>query len=464
MGKIKMFSMKRRSVLKASVASFALGAAPKWSLAQDAAYGPEDLKSVLTPYGAIRAGNAEGTIPPWTGGYSTVPPGYQQGDPRPVPFADEKSLFSITAANMSQHQDKLSAGAMALVQKYADFRMDVYTTHRTGIAPQYVYDNIYKNATSAQLSPDGNSITGAYGGIPFPIPTNGHQVMWNHLLAWQGTTVHYVSDAYTVTAAGQLVFESRAQAWEQYYYYFQTPDPAYKEFISEALVAPIAPPYQAGGSILIHASLNPSLNPAQSWEYLVGQRRVRRAPELQYDTPNSIVGGVTNWDESYIFNGDMHEYDYKLVGKKEIYVPYNVNKLWTATAAEQFGPHFMNPDLIRWELHRVWVVEMTVRPDSRNVDVRRTVYFDEDTGIGTLADIYDASGLLWKFEMNTLAIIPDVPCIAGHKAYVTYDLHAGDYSTADIPNADTQPPYKLIPQLPNSFFTPGELAATAGGF
>lgn len=460
-----MFETKRRSVLKASVASFAASAIPKWSSAQTTSYGPEDLKSTLMPLGGLRAGNAEGTIPPWTGGYSIVPMGYQQGDIRQDPFADEKPVFSITSANVEQYQDKLPEGAGALVQKYPNFRLDVYRTHRTAVAPQYVYDNTYKNATRAQLSADGNSVTGAYGGLPFPIPQNGHQAMWNSILSWQGTSIHFVSDAYTMTSAGQVVFESRAAGWEQYPYYFENGESRFNGDIYDALLVPLAPPYQAGGSILLQQPVNPDLTPIKSWLYLVGQRRVRKAPELQYDTPDSLTGGVVNWDEAYIYNGKFDRYDFKLIGKKEMYIPYNMNKAWNATVAEQFMPSFFNPDISRWELHRVWVVEMTLKPGARNVDTRRLVYLDEDTGAAIATDIYDSSGSLWKFAHVMPNILPDLPCVVTHKSFAMYDLHAGNYNVSDIPNSNgAQPAYKIVPEMPTSFFTSGQLAASSGGF
>ena len=183
-----MINLSRRSVLKSSALTAATSSVPNWTAAQATSYTADDLKGILNPFGGLRAGNADGTIPAWTGGYSTVPAGYQPGDPRPIPFADEKPLFVITGANYTQHQDKLSPGAIELLKKYPTYNVQVFPTHRTSIAPQYVYDYISKNATNAQISPDGNAITGAYGGIPFPIPKNGHEVMWNHELAWAGKT------------------------------------------------------------------------------------------------------------------------------------------------------------------------------------------------------------------------------------------------------------------------------------
>ncbi|MFD2883816.1 DUF1329 domain-containing protein [Pseudomonas lini] len=123
------------------------------SLAQ-AAVSPEQaarLKTELTPLGGERAGNADGSIPPWNGGYTKVAPGYKAGDKRADPFAGEKPLYSIKASNMEQYASGLAEGTKLLLKKYPDYRLDVYPTHRSAAAPQWVYDNTGKNATRATL-------------------------------------------------------------------------------------------------------------------------------------------------------------------------------------------------------------------------------------------------------------------------------------------------------------------------
>ena len=459
-----MSQISRRGLLRSSGAVLPAAALPRWSQAQGVAYGPEDLKSTLTPFGAIRAGNAEGTIPAWTGGDSSMPSGYKSGDLRPIPFADEKPLLTITSTNCAQYQSKLTKGTIALLQKYPQYKVEVFQTHRTAIAPQYVYDYIYKNATSAQLSADGNSITGAYGGIPFPIPKNGHEVLWNHELAWAGVSAKFVAEAYTVTSAGTLVQEARADGWYQYPYYFQNGEADFSGFYQQQFIVPTAPPYEAGGSILLLYPVNPAVTPVEGWTYLPGERRTRRAPELQYDTPQSLAGGITNWDEVNVFTGKLDRYDFDYTGVKEIYVPYNTNKAYNATVQEQCLPQFFNPELTRWELHRVRVVEATVKPGARNVDARRTIYCDEDTGAAVAGDVYDASGSLWKMQHIMPAIFADVPCVNASQFFITYDLHGGNYSIGDTYNASCVPQYEIIKPLPSSFFTAGQLAASAEGF
>ncbi len=458
-----MNKISRRLALKSSAAVLAAAALPKLSYAQ-ASYGPEDLKgNTLTPFGSLRAGNADGSIPAWTGEKLALPAGFEDGM-CPQYFTDEKPLYTITGANYTQYKDKLSAGLIALLQKYPDFSMQVFPTHRTAIAPQYVYDYIYKNASNAQLSADGNSVTGAYGGIPFPFPKNGHEVIWNHELAWQGGSVYYTADAYLITSSGGRVFESRVQTYQQFPYYFEDGQARWNGFFNEAFIVSIAPPYQAGTNIINLQPVNQLTTPVEAWEYLIGQRRVRRAPELQYDTPNSITGGTSNWDEAFIYSGKLNEYNFNLVGVKEMIVPYNCNKFNVASPSDQFQPHFMNPDLVRWELHRVKVVEMTLQPGSRNVDARRTVYTDDDGGSALMADIYDASGGLWKFTHNLPILYPNFPVLTTISSFTIYDLHGGTYSSGATFNSETQPYWKSTPELPPSFMTPGELASKSGGF
>src|SRR6266436_1881144 len=174
------------------------------------------LKTVLTPLGAERGGNKEGTIPTWDGGYTKVPAGYQSGTAPPDPFADEKPLYSISTKNMAQYSDRLSEGVKALLSKYPDsFRLDVYPTHRTAAAPQWVYDNTLRNATTAKTIKDGYGFEGASGGIPFPIPKDGLEAIWNVEFLWKGVSYYYPAKSYAVTTAGEAILVAWVRNWEQ---------------------------------------------------------------------------------------------------------------------------------------------------------------------------------------------------------------------------------------------------------
>ncbi|NQD93750.1 DUF1329 domain-containing protein, partial [Pseudomonas sp. CrR25] len=180
------------------------------------------LKTDLTPFGAERAGNADGSIPEWTGGYTTAPAGYKPGDKRADPFADEKVIVSISATNLDSYADKLAEGTKVMLKMYPNYRLDVYPTHRTAAAPQWVYDNTLNNATRAQLDLKTENVTGAFGGIPFPIPKNGAEILWNHRLSWSGGDSFTSSfDTWLMTTGGKKVLATKTPYFFQYPYYFQ---------------------------------------------------------------------------------------------------------------------------------------------------------------------------------------------------------------------------------------------------
>ena len=166
------------------VAALAATAAPASVSNQEAA----TLKSRLTPVGAERDGNADGSIPAWTGGV-TAAPGYVAGAPRPDPFAADKPLFTITARNFRDYDDKLPEGAKALFAKYPDYR-DGHLSRPIAARPRRTGSMTISFATprGAHAAPEGIAygVEGAVGGIPFPIPKNGFEAMWNHLLAFWG--------------------------------------------------------------------------------------------------------------------------------------------------------------------------------------------------------------------------------------------------------------------------------------
>lgn len=416
------------------------------------------LGTTLTPVGAERAGNKEGTIPPWTGGMKAAPSGYKTGDPRPDPFAGDAKRFSITTANLAQHRDKLSAGTVAMFERHPDFRIDVYPTHRTAAAPQWVYDNIARNATRATTKDNGLSVEGAYGGIPFPIPKDGFEIMWNHLLAWKGQAVYTEFRTYVATAAsGPIVMAAESVKHEEYPYYYKDGNlEDFNGYYFKTRLTNTAPSYKAGEAFLALDPVDMYGKGRQAWQYLVGQRRVRKAPSIAYDTPDFITSGQSTFDEALVFNGSMDRYTMKLVGKRELYIPYNTMKALTAKPEELLGPSFLNPDLVRWELHRVWVVDAELAPGKRNIIAKRRFYIDEDTWLAVLADEWDAKGQLWKLAYSLPFVVPELPAVVAFP-FGQYDLQSGGYVQNQLFNGLTA--YKVVDLRSSTFFTPDALAA-----
>jgi hypothetical protein len=446
--------MKAQTKTLAALVVLALAGAAQAAVTADEA---ARLKTTLTPMGAERAGNKDGSIPAWDGGYTKVPAGYKSGDPRPDPFAAEKPLFSISAKNMAQYADKLTDGEKALMQKYPNFRMDVYPTHRSAAAPQWFYDNSFKNATRAKLTGDGYTFEGAYGGVPFPITKDPKEMILNHLTAWKrGESSTSPSRCFTVTPDGKMTLVSDGTQDLQHPYTYQDGSLAtYSGHYNIGRYVQSAPASKAGESILAHFPSVEGKN-IGLWQYLVGQRRVRRAPSVSYDTPDSVTSGLGFFDEAFMLFAPYDHHEYKLVGKKEVFIPYNNNRANAAAPEDLFKPGFMNPDLVRWELHRVWEIEANLAPGKRHVVAKRKLYLDEDTWQIILMDGWDAQGQFWRMAYTLTQLAPDVPALVGNIAWGVYNLQTGGYYLNAATNGAKQ--FKVVPRRPDSFFSPEELA------
>lgn len=429
-----------------------------FSVAAHAAVSDADaqkLKTTLTPMGAERMGNAENTIPEWTGGYTEVEPGYQPGEPRKDPFSADKPMFSITRENMAQYAQYLSDGQKHMLETLPDFRMDVYPTRRTAAAPEFVYENILKNATRAQLSADGTAVENAYGGVPFPIPQNGAEAIWNHLLAFRGTQAREYWSAYVVGSDGVPSLAAGSIQEHSWPYYdrdgsAETFSGKYYQMVAENK----QPSFKAGEIVLAQEFTDGKRN---VWQYLPGQRRVRRAPNVAYDTPDFISSGVTNFDEVHLFTGSIDRYEWNLVGKQELFVPYNNNAFQLKKISEVLGPKFVNPDATRWELHRVWVVEATLAPGKRHAMPKRRFYLDEDTWLALVSDGWDNNGKLWKSGFEFAFVAPELPAVQT-RPMVMYDFTAGAYLSHFMTNENT-PQIDNSAQFEDRRFTPDALSA-----
>jgi len=398
------------------------------------------LGHTLTPTGAIRAGNSTGSIPAWTGGLTTMPAGWHQGMARPDPFASERPLFSITAQNVQKYESHLAAGAAAIVKTVPGFRLDVYPTHRTFAAPQYVYDNTIANATRAHLSADGQDVEGAQLGVPFPLANNGNQAIWNHILRWRGTEVVRDVDTAIITSTGDYAL----QRWlEKIYLPYDIPGQSNpRRWDSMYWQEILSPPRIAGLITMAVSYQDAGEQPRAAWQYYPGERRVRRAPEISYDTPYNNTDGLATVDDYDLFNGSLDRYDWKLVGRKEIYVPYNTNKFQDPKLhySDILRKESVNPDVVRWELHRVWVVDATLKPDFLHIYSRRTLYLDEDSWMALISDRYDGRGQLWRTGWCMGVQVPDVPGYLPD-GYVFNDLYQHRYMVQGMRNQERPPLY-----------------------
>jgi hypothetical protein len=434
------------------------------STAAHAAVSPDQaakLGSSLTPVGAEKAGNADGSIPEYQGGLTTPPANYQQGSAfRPDPFASEAPTLVIDGKNAAQYAGKLTASTQELLKRFPSFRVDVYPTYRTVALPQRLLDNTAKNAVGTKATEGGMALENALPGVPFPIPNDGYEAMWNHLLRYQGHATNLKYDSWNVDSSGTASLATTGNAYLEYPLYDpkRTEPAKASDIYFKTKLYYQGPARRAGEAILVQDAVNPLKQARRAWQYLPGQRRVKLAPDIAYDTPNPGSAGSSTYDDSWVFNGALDRFDFKLVGKKEMYVPYNTYKLnYHDKAADITTPNHVNPDLVRWELHRVWVVEATLKPGERHIYSKRTFYIDEDSWIALASDEYDARGQLYRGAFAHMAYSYDVQA-PNSDNHLFYDFVSGSYNITGVYG-----PYggvKYIDPLSKAQWAPDSLAGT----
>lgn len=397
------------------------------ALAQAAVTAEEAAKlgKELTPVGAEQAGNKDGTIPPYTGGLTEPPATFKKGSGiRPDPFFDEKPQFSIDAKNMEKYADKLTEGTKALMKTFPSYRIDVYKTHRTAAYPKYVLDNTKQCAVKAKTTNNGLAMEGCHAGVPFPIPKSGYETMWNHLVRYWGRAYSMGYKSTYVDMSGKPTTTASGIYYANYPYYDRSETGT--DLFWQAKSVFTSPARKAGEVLMLHDPLDATKR--RAWTYLPGQRRVKLAPSIGHDTPNPSTAGINTYDDHYIFIGSMERFNFKLIGKKEMYVPYNAYKLaYQAKGEDLFKPNHLNPDFVRWELHRVWVVEATLADGKRHIYSKRRFYLDEDSWTALASDEYDMRGELYKAGFAYIAPSYDAPAPTA-ETHGFYDLISRSYS------------------------------------
>ena len=424
----------KKSALAAASAMFLTATVAQANVSADKA---ADLGGRLTPMGSEKAGNADGSIPAWEGGITRPPAGYRAGRDHIDPYAADKVLFTITPANYQQYADKLGAGQKAMFAKYRSFKMEVYPTRRSASFPQRTYEFSKRNATNCKLIANGEGIQNCAEGFPFPIPNNAHEAIWNHKLKYKGLSVRSFSNQAAPTAGGAYTLVRLQEEILGLYYKPGNTSESINNTLLYFKQDVLGPPRLAGGVLLVHETLNAKAAPRQAWVYNPGQRRVRRAPNVAYDNPGTASDGLRTNDMTDMFNGAMDRFEWTLVGKKEMYIPYNCYKADASTTkvSDLIRPGHINPDMIRYELHRVWVVEAKLKAGQRHINSRRTFYLDEDSWQIMLIDHYDGQGNLWRYSDAPSVNYYEVPTFWS-TLETHHDLKSGRYITMLLDNED----------------------------
>ena len=417
------------TVIPLAVSLLMAGAA----LAKVPAAEAEKLGKELTCVGAEKAGSKDG-VPEFTGKWQGTPPGLQYtpnvGQHPVDPYASEKPLFSITAENMAKYADKLSEGQKALFAKFPKtFRMDVYPGHRDFRYGDAACDAAKQNALNAELADGGLSIKNAVkGAVPFPIPKNGQEALMNNMFPTRAFNEDKLADIANVLSDGSI---SWGRQRNQNLDYGNLPEQVGKPLeghMANALTMVLLPEREKGSVTVSSEPVNFAKDKRLAWSYDPGTRRVRQLPEYGFDQPLGGSGGKMTIDSDRLFNGSPERYNWKLLGKREMYIPANTYKLHGKNVkyADLIKPGVPNADYFRWELRRVWVVEGTLKDNYRHLYGKRVLFTDEDTGMAVMSDMYDARGALWQYAFINYYYGFDINAWQAGNAFF-FDLNSGGY-------------------------------------
>ena len=429
--------MKSVKTLTAAAAALTFGLAASSAVhAKVSAEEAAKLGNELTPIGAEKAGNGS-DIPEWTpytpnGDKLITEPTWAEDR-----YASEKPVATITKANMAEYADKLSAGHKALLERYDSYKIPIYPSHRDGAWPSAIYEATKKNATTAELEGgDPDKLRGASLGFPFPIPKSGGEPVWNHRLKWRGENVVRYNNQAIVQPDGSSPLITKLIEEVKFKYAsianpspFESKDDVSIYYLSET----VAPPRNAGQFIL--AWEHPEQRSA--WIYNPALRRIRRAPSVAYDNPYEGTDDNQFYDQVDMLNGKLDRFTWKLVGKKEMVIPYNAVKINSNKLkyTDITTPKHINQDLTRYEIHRVWVVEAENKPDLRHTFKKKTYYFDEDSWTAAMVDNYDQRDQFYKFQEGHMVCSPEMLACSTIPEII-YDLQSGIYFATAMINED----------------------------
>lgn len=447
MNRVKLLSLTISMVLSAG------------ALAKIPAEQAATLSSELTPLGATRAANADGSIPEWTGGITELPAGYTVGAHHIDPYPTDKIQYTITASNLAEYKSLLTPGQIKLFETYPEtYKMNIYQTRRSASYPKHVYQAVKDNATRSELVEGGNGIKQAAVGIPFPVPATGLEAIWNHTLRYRGESVSRSGGQAAPTASGSYTYVglnetlllpynvkgASAEELEKTNILFK-----FKQKVTE-------PARLAGTALLVHETMDQVKTPRQAWTYNTGQRRVRRAPNVAYDAPGTAADGLRTTDDFDMYNGAPNRYNWTLKGKQELLIPYNDYRLHSDKVkyADILQPGHINPDLVRYEKHRVWVVEANLKENTRHTYKKRVFYIDEDSWQVAVTDIYDNRDELYRVAVAHAINYYEVPTLWS-TLDVYHDIQSRRYLAIGLDNETKM--YDFSKKLNERDFTPAAL-------
>lgn len=416
------------------------------ALAAPAERRPVDIgveTGVLTPMGAIRAGDARGVIPEWTGGLTKSIKGSKPGAHPPDPFFEDARWFTVGPKDLERFRVRLSDGLRELLRRYDSFEILVFPTRRTAAAPRAFYEASIANLSAARLADNGLTLEGAERGIPFPCPQTGEEAMWNHLARWRGGPTTSIDGVAVPDGYGNVAVDK----------YRLDVLPAYNLGIVPPTLwlyrRELKTPDVVDSSVLTLRDLyTPLSRPRVAWYLAPRAKKAVPAPDFAYGTPDPTTKGVRTADMLDEFNGMMDRFTFKLVALRPMIVPYNGYRLSAPNLEPKdfLWAEHPNPRFLRYELHRVWVVEATLKEGHKHPFPFRVYYLDEDSWQILMADHFGPDGTIARYSETHGQEIPEVP-VFEPTLEITYDFKEQRYAVSGLDNQDPPPDHgaALVP-------------------
>ena len=410
----------------------------------------------LTPVGAIAAGSTDGRIPPWTGGLQEPPAGWSPALGYRDPFATDAPLASIGRAELPAFRHELPDGLAMLIERVPQMRLRLFATRRTACHPTDIVAGMQARAGMPRTS--GHALVDAPGRyVPFPEPTDGLQAIWNVLRRYTGGGVVREGRSFAVRASGDA---SMIGFWSRRFHASHL-EGAPEDLHFAAMGGYLAPASLRGQIALVHEPFDLSRRSRAAWIYSSALRRVRRAPDLAYDAVADGSEGIFTTDQVDGYNGSPDRFEWVLLGRRTLIVPYNTYAIGEppATASRILQRGSVNPELMRYELHRVWVVEARLRQGQSHVYGLRRFFIDEDSWTVLVEEAYSPRGDLWRLALHGLVQFYDAR-VPGIRVSIYHDLDAGTYYVGGL-DTERQPSIRFQLRGRFSDFLPDALARMA---
>ena len=365
--------------------------------------------------------------------------------------------YTIDASNASQYADMLTEGEKKMFEAYPDtYKVNVGKAE----ACSWPDDVMARSTSQGTMINNNEGIEVANSGqLPFINPTHPQHYIWNARMGtgtqpniFRNVTITNVDSRGNITVGEQetnIIFPAHETNIGKY------DDGLFALFMQKNN----APARVKGVTVLVHDYIDSYENPRRAWSYSPATRRVRRAPDITYDTlvnasPLIVV------DQYGTFNGAQDKYNWELKGIKKMIVPGISNAMGTNSLDKTHGVGHLNPEYVHFEEKEVAIVHATLKEGQRHLYASRTFYVTTDGYNIVAQDIYDGQGNLMRNAINTIST--DIAGAEG-ECYIngeyTFDFATRQYAGNNmIGNAiNSQPALYGGPSKDVSFYTPDGL-------